>query len=345
MFGTYRYCLAFCVAISHLWAGMIGGPAAYGVWGFYCLSGFLMTLVLNEKYGFSPSKLFSFAKNRCLRIYPAYYAVCLMMLVLFLLIPESAIRFLPALQMPQTKTGWVYSLTLLTPAFKGELVHGSSALRVELWMYIVMALGLSRNFTTAAIWFTACAVNTWWLLHTGVGFIERYVYIVPCALAFSTGTLLYHVKKFLPTLVNPWWALGAAGLWWTHVFVSQHFVGGPWMYGLYTSLIVSCIAIVTLMNLKPSNVPRWLSKTDKVLGDLSYPIYLCHWGVGIVVTHFIPSLTRNDFEVFLIGFPLVNAVGFLIYRFVESPLALLKTKPLKIPAAPLGNMAVAPTTH
>ena len=53
MFGIYRYGLAFCVVISHLWAGMFGGPAAYAVWGFYCLSGYLMTLILNEKYGFT----------------------------------------------------------------------------------------------------------------------------------------------------------------------------------------------------------------------------------------------------------------------------------------------------
>ncbi len=83
MFGIYRYCLAFCVAISHLWGGMIGGPAAYAVWGFYCLSGYLMTLILNEKYGFSPRGLAKFAVNRALRIYPAYYVVCVGMFLLF----------------------------------------------------------------------------------------------------------------------------------------------------------------------------------------------------------------------------------------------------------------------
>ena len=66
MFGIYRYGLALCVAISHLWAGTIGGPAAYAVWGFYCLSGYLMTLILNEKYGFSPRGVGRFAANRAL---------------------------------------------------------------------------------------------------------------------------------------------------------------------------------------------------------------------------------------------------------------------------------------
>jgi hypothetical protein len=35
--GTWRFFLAFVVVISHLWAGMIDGPAAYAVWGFFVL--------------------------------------------------------------------------------------------------------------------------------------------------------------------------------------------------------------------------------------------------------------------------------------------------------------------
>ena len=116
MFGIYRYGLAFCVAISHLWAGMIGGPAAYAVWGFYCLSGFLMTLILNEKYGFSRRGLVNFAFNRMLRIYPAYYAVCAGMFLLFCFVPDAAARFLPNLHMPRTSQGWRFTLLLMTRA-------------------------------------------------------------------------------------------------------------------------------------------------------------------------------------------------------------------------------------
>ena len=60
------------VVISHLWAGMIDGPAAYAVWGFFVLSGYLMTLVLTTKYGTAPAGLRQFATNRLLRIYPSF---------------------------------------------------------------------------------------------------------------------------------------------------------------------------------------------------------------------------------------------------------------------------------
>ncbi len=126
MFGIYRYGLAFCVAISHLWAGMLGGPAAYAVWGFYCLSGYLMTLILNEKYGFSGRGIGRFAVNRALRIYPAYYVVCIGMFLLFYFKPGTAARLLPHLAMPSSAQGWRYSLFLMTEPGGGELVHGSS---------------------------------------------------------------------------------------------------------------------------------------------------------------------------------------------------------------------------
>ena len=47
--GAFRLMLALFVAVSHLYSEMIHGPAAYAVWGFYLLSGYLMTLILNEK--------------------------------------------------------------------------------------------------------------------------------------------------------------------------------------------------------------------------------------------------------------------------------------------------------
>lgn len=34
--GSWRFLLAFFVVISHLYADMFGGPAAYAVWGFFC---------------------------------------------------------------------------------------------------------------------------------------------------------------------------------------------------------------------------------------------------------------------------------------------------------------------
>lgn len=334
MFGIYRYGLAFCVAISHLWAGMIGGPAAYAVWGFYCLSGYLMTLILNEKYGFSQRGLTNFAVNRALRIYPAYYAVCTGMFLIFCFIPETASRFLPNLHMPQTAQGWRYTLLLLPSSDGNELLHGSSALRVELWFYVAIALGLGRSRRVAWAWFLSSIAYTLWLLTAHTPFPERYVYIPACSLAFSLGCLIYHVRDRLPVIKTPWAAVAAASLWWLHVWLTQNIPGGPWIVGLYTSLLFSAFAMVTLMRLDPKDLPGWMGSLDRLAGNLSYPMYLSHWSVGIVVTWLLPAQTRMDVSVFLIGFPLVNVLSFLIYQYVERPLQSWKLPSLVRAGAP-----------
>jgi peptidoglycan/LPS O-acetylase OafA/YrhL len=320
MFGIYRYGLAFCVAISHLWAGMVIGPAAFAVWGFYCLSGYLMALILNEKYGFSPKGVATFAANRFLRIYPAYYVVCALMLVLFLLIPAQAQHFLPQLQKPFNMKGWLFALTLMSPLGGGELLHGAAALRIELWFYVLMALGLARGKWVAIPWFLGSCGFTIWQLYWGFSFPDRYVGVRACSIAFSSGVLVYHYRDAFPVFRTPWPAVGAACLWWLHVWAATKMRGGSLYYGLYTSLIFSAIAMITLIRLEPKKMPTWLARLDRLAGNLSYPIYLCHWGVAVIVTAVFPGLSRTSFWTFVICFPLVNLLAYAIYTYVEGPL-------------------------
>ncbi|MFT5239279.1 MAG: peptidoglycan/LPS O-acetylase OafA/YrhL [Candidatus Promineifilaceae bacterium] len=71
MFGTYRALLAFMVVALHLGGVPIIGP--YAVFGFYILSGYLMTTIMHTRYGYSPVGFLQYAVNRALRIYPAYW--------------------------------------------------------------------------------------------------------------------------------------------------------------------------------------------------------------------------------------------------------------------------------
>ena len=79
--------------------------------------------------------------------------------------------------------------------------------------------------------------------------------------------------------------------------------GGPWVVGLYTSLLFSAFAMVTLMRLEPDALPEWMGRVDRIAGNLSYPMYLCHWGVGIVVIWFLPGKTRSTSRFSLSAFP------------------------------------------
>src|SRR6202035_4460687 len=75
MFEITRYILALLVADTHLWPVGWGWLGAQAVFGFYTLSGYLMTRVLHERYGFEWSGTAAFLSNRVLRLWPAYLVV------------------------------------------------------------------------------------------------------------------------------------------------------------------------------------------------------------------------------------------------------------------------------
>lgn len=73
--GTLRLFLSLSVIVQHS-QGSIFGMVGLGAWAsvqmFYIISGFLMTLILNEKY-VGPHQTSKFYINRFLRIFPLYY--------------------------------------------------------------------------------------------------------------------------------------------------------------------------------------------------------------------------------------------------------------------------------
>jgi peptidoglycan/LPS O-acetylase OafA/YrhL len=68
----FRFILSAIVLEAHIWPLGVPWAAWQSVFGFYTLSGFLMTRVLHEKYGCTPIGLGMFALNRFLRLWPAY---------------------------------------------------------------------------------------------------------------------------------------------------------------------------------------------------------------------------------------------------------------------------------
>ena len=82
MFGSFRFILALMVLTTHI--GGIEVVAGIAVWGFFMLSGFLMTAILNNKYGFSPVGLVYYAKSRAMRLLPTYwFSVILTAIIIF----------------------------------------------------------------------------------------------------------------------------------------------------------------------------------------------------------------------------------------------------------------------
>ena len=80
--------LALMVVHSHFTGGALGGPVA--VFGFFCLSGYLMTKIVNETYADGLAGYLRYLGNRALRIYPAYYVGVAFAAAVLLLWPTEA---------------------------------------------------------------------------------------------------------------------------------------------------------------------------------------------------------------------------------------------------------------
>ena len=109
--GALRFLLAMSVLAAHLAFYPAGLPHPLNpdvaVQGFYIVSGFLITLVLHEKYSGS---LWLFYSNRALRIYPIYWATMILYLIVDVSVDSGAFSAAPAglkaYRLP-TVTSWV----------------------------------------------------------------------------------------------------------------------------------------------------------------------------------------------------------------------------------------------
>jgi peptidoglycan/LPS O-acetylase OafA/YrhL len=88
--GMLRFALAMVVACAH--AGIVALPGDTPVQAFYAISGFYMTLVLDKKYGASQRDLTLFYSNRFLRLFPVYALVLVLTLVLATVVPLAFIQ-------------------------------------------------------------------------------------------------------------------------------------------------------------------------------------------------------------------------------------------------------------
>jgi peptidoglycan/LPS O-acetylase OafA/YrhL len=275
-FGTWRLFLALLVGLSHLWAGMLHGPAAYAVWGFFVLSGYLMNYVLQTKYGFTAEGIRRYGLNRFLRIYPGFWVACVLGALSLIWLDGMGIdarRLNPAFALPRDAGEWGFIATLLPlfPRWNGP-VPVASALSVEVGYYL-FAILLAQHRTTAwlALVF-GCIVAANFGISTAT-FNDRYALFLPAAPAFAVGSLLCHYRKELTRFRHP---VLSVACWLLHCGAILIDNAWPWTWGLYVSVLLSGWVVISLAELKTS-------KADEVMGELSYPFYLLHCTAGAVL--------------------------------------------------------------
>lgn len=313
--NSWRFWLAFMVAISHLLDGFTQGPAAYAVWGFFVMSGFLMTLTLKTKYFSMENGIKKYAVNRFLRIYPMYACAAIFGAIVLILAKIYNIdpHYLnPAFSIPRSSSQIIQNIVPF-PFFDQTrlLVPVSWALFVELFAYLLMPM-LARDKNVAWMCFIVGTLANYQSGFDLSSFAIRYSGVGSTMMPFAVGALLVHYKDNLKGFVMPTvsvcsWLVNCVFWYYNDLY--------PWGYGLYVSLLLSSWVTISLIDVKAN-------KTGKFMGDISYPLYLIHTAVGIAVS--IATGQARTFKMFAISFVLCIIISSLFVIFIDRKLERFK---------------------
>ncbi len=310
MFGTFRLVLALMVMYSHLTRFGYSGQIA--VFGFYCLSGYLMTRIVNGPYRDGLGGFSRYLLNRILRIYPAYFLALALALAWILLrsgihgAEWLAVRW-PSILIP--------NLTLMGPGPRSAMILPHTwSLYIEFVHYIAIGALLGRWRRVSILWaIVAVEIPIFGLLFRA-DLPAQWYYFQPigATLPFAIGSLIWHFRVRFARLGGRTALICGGCFIVLGLAVGQNAL--PQSIGLlvalYATLPLVALVIAALMNLPNASF-------DDLLGDLAYPVFLIHT-IVISVVQTIAGGAGPWVAFFSVTMTL--ALSWLIVMAVERPL-------------------------
>ena len=286
MFGSWRLLLALEVVVFHiLFVNLIG---MYAVFAFFALSGFLMTAIMQRTYGYSAGGAGRFAINRAVRLYPGNaFALVVAATVLLFCGSEVDAGIPNSVAMPGDGWAWLRNITMIYPALlpsqmQPKLVPPSWALTVEMFYYALIAIGISRTPRHTWLWLAGGLAYFTWAFAADAGELWGYSAIPAGSVPFSLGALAWHYRERLVAKAQVGRRIvGLVGLrygvWFVAVLLFSQ-VTMDWRMVALGNLINAGIAALLAAQLFTLQSGR----TDRLLGDFSYPVYLLHFSAWLV---------------------------------------------------------------
>lgn len=307
--GTLRFILAMSVAYGHA-GDFLGFPLIPGdtaVQSFYAVSGFYMALVLNQKYRPGRSAYSVFISNRFFRLFPVYAVVLCLTLLLAVAISFGSSKELPfviqwrsleKLDWPGVVflvasqiIMWGQDLYLFLAVKNGTLVFWPDFHTAAQPAYILLpipqswTLGLEFSFYLIAPFIVRRSLQTIVLL-LAVSLVLRL--LLQFTMDYSGDPWSY---RFFPSEL----AVFLVGVLGYRVYSSRNAAIEPRLIGIFL-LAIACLGAALLINrwhgfgrvasvsflmLTFALIPFLFQATknqtlDRALGELSYPIYVCH---------------------------------------------------------------------
>lgn len=347
--GCLRLFLAMSVVVYHLpdrpFSLMHAGMA---VITFFMISGFYMSLVINEKYSLEDNWVSKFYVSRILRLYPAYFAVA-GSLILWSLFRSSPLPMTDNLGLTFAEGAAISFINLfiigqdifqviLESTSRGEphfqanadvfkqshmLIGQAWTLSSELFFYALAPFVVRRISVLLLVGTLSMAIRFYFDANDAfVSGVWTYYFFPSTVTFFILGCLSYHFyRSFGHRLDRRFGLAAAAGVASFMVYLTV-FGGGIYqitMKGGYdtTELWAYYLAMFFAIPLLFDFTKR--NKWDRQLGELSYPLYLCH---GIIIgTIFFVLFPKAPYAVrFLLAVGGSLAVSVLIYKYIDRPM-------------------------
>lgn len=328
--GVIRLFLALAVVGAHTGLSFpIGGREA--VLLFFMISGFYMAMILNEKY-VGPGSTWKFYKSRYLKLWVPFAFVTLVFLVVAyitnvptlldyignfplwlsvatcfsnLFIFGQDLIYLFSFDekyrlsyLPYGKTGWNGNLLAI------NLVIFTISL--ELYFYLLAPFVL-RSFARVVVFTLIGFLWFAWLTLSHYDGIDLKYHMFPSAfLFFGLGSTAYWINKIEKTPKN---LLGQLVIFAVLMLL-------PWVGLLINGVIVVLFffSISTVFNQSKNSL------VDRVLGELSYPVYLVH----LPIISLFSLYFRGHLFVWTVLFSLLVAA--IMYRTIERPLNIYRMR-------------------
>jgi peptidoglycan/LPS O-acetylase OafA/YrhL len=333
--GIFRTFLALLVVVCHLAGGFgeYSGPVA--VFAFYTLSGYLITRVVCRTYSNGVEGLGAFAINRFLRLYPSYWVVALVSLAIVLAFPRLAIALNGELKLPRGKFDTLAQVTIIGLhkiyyLNHSRLVPTAWSLNIEIIYYALIAVLLGRSrWIALGWWVVSFALMALFVRRND--FYAAYFTIWGPSLCFATGSVAHHFltprKEFPGTnaafRVVPFIVVLALA------FALDAGLNVPPLALILAAIPATVLAIFVLQ-------ARWtaprLQRIDEVMADLSYPIFLSHWPLAVLVSGVFLGSTGLGVPLLLATLPVTILFSVAVNLLVEAPVRTLRSKVRQVAA-------------
>jgi peptidoglycan/LPS O-acetylase OafA/YrhL len=342
-----------CLAIvSVVWFHAVGPSYGYGVLGrgsegvslFFVISGFLITtLLLRERSETGHISLKSFYLRRTLRIFPVYYGMLGLYVILVVLLErhtEPGQQFWHNLPFFATYTSnWFVPLTSDRIMFFFAWSLATEEQFYLFWPWVIRKCGVIIPLvimgSLIVLHDVALSYRDTSMVATVLASISPYI----CAGSLAAIALHHRASFKWACLAIGWRGSALVALGATIVTLAFNELS-PWC------LVVTMTWFVSACVLRPTDQPLssfLIARPIKHIGTVSYGIYLMHI-LCINVVRQVVHL-HEGLIVFMLALPLSIGVATLSFRFYETPFLRLKTqlgkkrrdeaKPSLTPAEPI----------